>query len=69
MNKIVSVLFMVIGIAFAISTAVSVPLPTDRLSFIMIMYFEAIAVGMFFTGYFSFRKALNSEFGVVIFQQ
>lgn len=68
MNKIMSVLFMVTGIAFTVLVALSVPLPTDRVSFAMILYFESLAVGMTLVGYFSYRKAINSEFGVVIFK-
>lgn len=68
MKKLISVLSMVTGMALAILVALSTPLPTDRASFAIVLYFECLAAGMTIVGFFSYRRAINSEFGVEIFK-
>ena len=68
MKKTISVLSMVTGMALAILVDLSTPLPTDRASFAIVLYFECLAAGMTIVGFFSYRRAINSEFGVEIFK-
>jgi uncharacterized membrane protein len=68
MKKLISVLSMVTGMALAILVALSTPLPADRISFAMVLYLESLAAGMILFGYFSYRRAINSDFGVTIFE-